>query len=335
MKIKAILSLVVVGMMGIVFTACVSNDKSSKLAAKIELEKMGVPYTDKAFIDNARKGDLKVLKLFLEAGEDINIHENDTPLTAAVRENNFNTVKFLIDNGADVNRPAYWETPIGVAAYNGYVKIAEILIKHGADVNVQAEDGVTPLVNAILTNKPEMVDLLLSNGANPNYVLPDTGESPIIIAARNGNTKMVDSLINDGANVNYLDSGSLTSLDWAMIRNHSDCAEILINKGALITENRSNRPMMIALFRKNFKIAQLLISKGANVNALAYNKMPLIVWCAKNSNDEAVEFLIKQGADVRLRDAAGQGAIDYAISNKDDMMIKLLKDRLVKYPPKK
>ena len=50
----------------------------------------------------AEKGNIKHLKLFLEAGMDVNVHDNGTALTSAVYGNNFDAVKFLINNGANI-----------------------------------------------------------------------------------------------------------------------------------------------------------------------------------------------------------------------------------------
>lgn len=60
----------------------------------------------------------------------------ETPLTMAIKQQHFDIVKLLVQNGADVNRP----------------------------------DGLslTPLGNAILTANPKMVQLLLDLGANPS-----------------------------------------------------------------------------------------------------------------------------------------------------------------------
>lgn len=300
--------------------------KNEMAIARQKLENMDIPFTEKSFIDCARKGNIEAMRLFLQAGININSHENETPLTSAVRANNYEATKFLIDNGAEVNLPSYWETPIGTASYNGFDKIAGLLIKSGADVNILAKDGMTPLTNAIIAKRPSTVELLLNNGANPNYILPDTGETPLIIASRNGSDKIVELLIDDVANINAKDLGDMTALDWAVISKHWSSAKILINKGALVSDgDKSSRPMVMALISEEFDIADMLISKGENVNSLAYNRMPLIIWCAKNNNYEAVKYLINKGAEINKRDASGQNALDYAISNKDQSMIDILK----------
>ena len=54
---------------------------------------------------------------------------------------------FFLDQGADVNAiDEYAETPLHYASYNGHLNIVELLVSHGADVNItDYNDGNTPL----------------------------------------------------------------------------------------------------------------------------------------------------------------------------------------------
>ncbi|MEI6056192.1 MAG: ankyrin repeat domain-containing protein [Lentisphaerota bacterium] len=329
MKFRYLLG-VLVSVFMLLFISCAIQDSASSKKemslARQKLESMEIAFTEQSFIDCSRAGNIEAMKLFLQAGINVNSNQNETPLTSTVRANNYDATKFLLDHGADVNLASYWETPIGVASYNGFDKIAELLIKSGADVNTLAKDGMTPLTNAIITKRPTMVELLLNSGANPNYELPDTGETPLIIAARYGNNKIVELLVADGANLNSKDDGKMSALDWAITNKYWDCSATLINKGAFVNDgDKSSRPMLLVMVSKKFDIADMLIAKGENINSLAYNTMPLVVWCAKNNNYEAVKYLISKGVRINKRDASGQNALDYAILNKDQPMIDILK----------
>lgn len=48
----------------------------------------------------------------------------------------------------------------------GQVEIVNILIQYGAAVNIQSQNGFTPLYMAAQENHDQVVKLLLSNGAN-------------------------------------------------------------------------------------------------------------------------------------------------------------------------
>lgn len=316
------------GSIAALLASCSSVNNTAQLEARNNLEQRNISFTVATFIQTAKNGNNAVLKNFLEAGMDINAKQSDTALTGAIGTEKTNTVIFLLENGANVNEPSDWESPLGIASYKGYFNIANILIKYGANVNGLAPDGMTPLMNAVYTNKTKIVQLLLENGASSNYILPDTSEAPIILAARNGNIEIVKLLLEYKCNPNNKDSGGLTALDWAIINGNTDAAEELINspKIQLITkESESSKPMLLALQNNNFKIADALIKKGISPNSPAYDKMPLIVWCAKNNNVAAVKFLVEHKANSGLRDSLGQDALDYAEQNNNAQIIEILK----------
>lgn len=52
------------------------------------------------------------------------------------------------------------------AAYDGNIEKVILLLENGADVNGKGWDGDTPLANAIRSEHPEIVELLLSKGAD-------------------------------------------------------------------------------------------------------------------------------------------------------------------------
>ena len=319
--------IVVIALVTCFIGACSTfKDNQQEIAARTKLVNENVPFSTSAFMAAAKKGNVKVLKLFLEAGMDINVHDNGTALTYAVYADNIDSVKFLIDNGVDVNESAYWGIPLGIASYKDYYKIAELLIQNGADVNKVSRNGMSPLLNAVLMKgRSKIVALLLKNGADPNYKQEQTKETALIISARNGYSDIVKLLIKGGSDPSYQDSGGLSALDWAMLYNHIDVAEILLENRTLVDDDdMSDVPMTLALVHKKFKFAELLIKHGVSVNG-SFGEMPLIVWCAKQKNNDSVKFLVEQGANIYATDNEGSTALDYALANKDTELISFLK----------
>jgi ankyrin repeat protein len=79
-------------------------------------------------------------------------------------------VKFLLDEGADVNQVA--ENPIRIAPIHAAVsnkdlETVRLLIENGADVNAPQQKGFTPLHGAAGNGSVEIMDLLLAHGADP------------------------------------------------------------------------------------------------------------------------------------------------------------------------
>ena len=81
----------------------------------------------------------------------------------AVRNNDIDTVKALIEKGADVDAEERdsQETPIHEAVECGNIDIVRLLLDHGADVNARNVCDETPLHFAAWSRSLEMVKLLL------------------------------------------------------------------------------------------------------------------------------------------------------------------------------
>ncbi len=78
--------------------------------------------TQKLFVEAAYAGNIKYLEKYLKLGANINGHAVDdwTALTIAAREGKINTVKWLLNNGADIdhpegggNKPLFWARESG------------------------------------------------------------------------------------------------------------------------------------------------------------------------------------------------------------------------------
>ncbi len=88
----------------------------------------------------------------------------------AVKNNQIEIVKELLDRGANVNATdENGNTPLHWAAKNVHTDIVELLIDtYHVDVNIQNEWGNTPLHTAAFYGHPNVVSLLIKKGANVN-----------------------------------------------------------------------------------------------------------------------------------------------------------------------
>jgi ankyrin repeat protein len=116
-----------------------------------------------------------------------------TPLGLSAHFGNEETVKLLLDKGANVNARSkdgnLNNMALHAAIAGNYEQIVRILIQHGADLNAKCEGqwrlGYTPLHVAGYFGREAMIPMLLQHGAIPT-VLNDTGESPYEVATLKG-----------------------------------------------------------------------------------------------------------------------------------------------------
>ncbi len=107
-------------------------------------------------------------------GPSVDIHE-------AVEKGNIEAVKEYLDAGGDVDAKGDVSlgggaTPLLWAAWGGHKEIVELLISKGADVNTKADDGTTPLdmANAVKPN-PFIIDLIRKHGGKTEEELEAAG----------------------------------------------------------------------------------------------------------------------------------------------------------------
>ena len=131
-------------------------------------------------------------------GKGVNVNEKDeygsTALIYAVKNNNSNCVKVLIDNGADVNiKNIVGNTPLTIASKKGNIKIVKTLLSSGADPNLKGKYGWTALMNAVVPGHVNVVEELLEKGADPN-IKNDSGTTALSIAEKLEKTEMLKLL---------------------------------------------------------------------------------------------------------------------------------------------
>lgn len=103
-------------------------------------------------------------------------------------------------------------TPLHDAAEAGDLKqVTELLAAHPDWVDLQDEEGETPLMEAAEEGRLEVVQLLLSKGAAINHQDED-GETALMEAAEENKVECVTLLLNKGAGLGYLDREARTVL---------------------------------------------------------------------------------------------------------------------------
>lgn len=294
--------------------------------------------------DFARAGDVESLIESLDQNkiqlEDIEQDTNSTLLGVAVAHGNIETVKMLIDRGANIHTLGDddW-TLVHKACYQGHEEMVTILIEKGVDCNKKDITGWTALSHSCADGNKSMAELLINAGTDkesvdldhwtPLHIVVDcgdseghlavaqllleygwdvnkkdkNGETPIHRACTKGHSNIAQLLLRAGADVNATDDVGWSGLHIAATKDHASVIEVLIeNKANCEQEDAKGwTPLLVAAVCGHFSSVSSLIKKGANVNSNAKDfTTALYLACAKG-HDMIARALLDAGADAEAR----------------------------------
>ena len=201
---------------------------------------------------------------------------NANDLMTSVIYKDFETVKKLISEGADVNEKdvTYGSTPLMMAAsYEGYEDMVKLLLENGADPNIQDKTYGTTALIAGAGNSKEMLEMLLKYGGDINI-------------KRFDGTGVFTSAV----------SGIL------MDRVKTDVLEILLQKGADVNEASTTGDaegytcLMMAARNNAPDLVRFLVKNNANINAKAKDGSTALSLAKKEKDEKMVKLLIELGA---------------------------------------
>ena len=186
----------------------------------------------------------------------------DISIQEAAEQGNTEVVKQHLAAGTDVNEYSIAEnSAIYLATLEGHFEIVELLLSNGADVNLGFKGmgqiiPVSPLDISTSFDYPKISDLLRKNGGK---------HASIHGAAEGGDIDSVKNFLTSGVDVDAINEYKKTALHVA----------------------------------KTLEIAELLISKGADVNFKSNIGTPLFSHKYGDNNEEIIDLLKKNGGKTQ------------------------------------
>ncbi len=271
----------------------------------------------------------------------------DQLLDAATR-GAFQDVQSALLKGADVNtRDKTGQTPLLIALQGSASEyriiganepIVRLLMEHGAAVNVQDNQGWSPLLKLLdqWADQPALVKFLIDRGANVNAQMKD-GRTPLMVAARLGREDRVSILLDKGALMNARDANGKTALMVAitcMWDKENQVVALLLKHGANMdaVDSDGNRAVDYAARMGLLDRVNLLLSKGAKVKdrdqVLHLARNVALLDAGVNGNLEQARTMLAEGADADYLGPEGQSSLLAAIQNdRSPALVALLLDQ--------
>ena len=180
------------------------------------------------------------------------------------------------------------------AAAGDDIRTLRDALADGAEVNIRAEDGETALIRAAREGRMVMAEILL--GHNASLDLQDRhGRTALFYATRTAHIGLVSMLINAGADITLEDKNGEKPLD------------IALENGA---------PELVSLFEQPLKDLLARIPSADTGSRLQYRAAPacspdphgdtMLTWAAREGQENVIRAMVQSGADVRVRNRAGQ-----------------------------
>lgn len=224
---------------------------------------------------------------------------------AAVYMKDYEKAQEFINSGIDVNEQVRGSYLLNLACYRGHLDTVKLLLDKGADINSVAGDGSTPLIQAGNGDKTgEIVSLLLERGAEVNASdktgMTAFGNSIFKICAsgENSRIKVLEILLDHGADFSITpeSGGEDMGYTWLMIAanwNKIELAEFLISKGMDVNHQAADgtTPLMIACKEGFGDMVKVLVDHGADIHITNESGETAAVIAEKEGHTEIADYL--------------------------------------------
>lgn len=311
-------------------------------------------YTDSngrsLFLWSVASGCTDVVKLLYKKDQRIDLQDKTglSPLFVASDFGYSDIVKFLLENGANVEQRSNGSTPLLISIQKGHVGIARLLLEHGAQVDISDPKGITPLMLAAQNGLVEIVTLLVEKKSNVNLLTADK-TTALFVAAQNGYSEVLKILLESGANPNLPRNDGATALMISAQKGYLDIVKLLISyksdplfktkTGKTATDlatDESIKFLLSTIGKSEFDkfCAALKFEQQEDAIKIAKTIEPIdsadtlnisaLMYASSYGDLEICKILIDRGANINNLSNDGNTALLYASKNGNPDIVKLL-----------
>jgi ankyrin repeat protein len=147
--------------------------------------------------------------------------------------------------------------------YDDLVALEKAINRHGIETLCGNEE--TPLIYAVMMEKPRLVQWLIEHGANM-YAKNIFGDTAFHLAAKKGYSEIVKSFCDHSIDLDIVGDEENTALNYAVTFGHDEVAAYLIEQGASlkIPDNIFNKTPLDRIREKKKDSLLALIEKDKN-----------------------------------------------------------------------
>lgn len=186
------------------------------------------------------------------------------------------------------------------------------------------------------TSARYVVEMLIDNGANVNVNVND-GQTPLMIYLSSSycDLDVLRILLANEANANARDNWGASPMLWAANKGLLQAAQLLLKYGAEVEVKNGRVPLIEAAANGHRELVEFLLQNGAKIDTgTSYSGATALHLAALHGHPEVVTLLMAMGADPKSTDDEGATPFDYTSRDKEhtqgskevELILKALND---------
>jgi uncharacterized protein len=252
--------------------------------------------------------------------------EPKDPLVKAAMKNDLDGVKRLMTVSLNIDASdIYTDTnALSYAVENNNREMIQLLLSAGANPNAANRRGETPLMRLTSEANVEMIRDLIAAGADLN-AHNQSGETPLMRAVAHCSFSVAKELIEEGADINARDEGGNTLLMDATQNNDPEVLKFLLSAGVPVdsTNDNGETALTLAATWEQGKNLEVLLDAGGGASLTQKQLDDALASAAGNEDPEIVRTLLRLGASANAKDGDTTALMEAAQSGRTDI-IKIL-----------
>lgn len=264
--------------------------------------------------------------------EDSTAHKDESSIEAKQKER-----MLVIDGGSESHIPNFSNeaTPtLSMAAEEGNLETVKMLLEHGAEIDATDSEGQTALHKTSMKGHRAVLRILMKYDPKVNFVDNDGNTALHCINSETcvGIVKILDV---GGADLDIRNKGQDTPLCKAVWFNNLRIVKYLANEAELDIRGRKHGgPLHIACYKSNLPLVKILVNAGANVDRRdPVLGTPLQATClcegsSKEEQESTIFYLINEAkVDIEIKGGSYGCAVNVACGRSSEKVMEQMLDR--------
>ena len=233
------------GVVSLVDSVCLDVVPNTRGLSVLALREAGLEVSEAGLFEAARRGDVSLVTLYLDAGVPID---------------------------------CIGQTPLHLSCGLGYLSLATLLLDRGSAIDQKDGGGVTPLHLSCLRGHLSTATLLLDRGSRAIDEKDDRVQTPLHLSCLHGHVSIATLLLDRGSRaITEKDYAGRTPLHFSCLVGHVLTARLLLDRGSRVIDEKDyagRTPLHLSCERGRLSTATLLLDRGCDFDVEDHKYTP-------------------------------------------------------------